>query len=42
VSAADGAAQKKAVAELYDTGVLGATGEPISWDDLRGLLDLLR
>jgi len=42
VSAADGAAQKKAVAELYDTWVLGATGEPISWDDLRGLLDLLR
>jgi aminopeptidase N len=42
VDAARDAAQRKAVARLYDDWVLGATGEPISLDDLRGLLDLLR
>ena len=42
MDAADGAQQKKAVARLYDDWVLGATGEPVSLDDLRGLLDLLR
>jgi len=42
LNAADGAAQEKAVSKLYDDWVLGATGEPISLDDLRGLLDLLK
>jgi aminopeptidase N len=42
MDAADGAQQKKAVAKLYDDWVLGAIGEPVSLDDLRGLLDLLR
>jgi len=42
VDAASDAAQQKAVAKLYDDWVLGATGEPISLDDLRSLLDLLR
>ncbi len=42
MNAADDAAQRKAVAELYNTWVLGATGEPVSLDDLRGLLELLK
>lgn len=33
---------KKAIAELYHNWVLGASGEPISLDDLRDLLDLLK
>jgi len=41
MNAGGDAAQKEAVAKLYDDWVLGATGEPISLDDLRGLLDLL-
>ena len=35
-------ALKKAAARLYDDWVLGATGEPISLDDLRDLLELLK
>ena len=42
MNAIDSAAQEKAVAKLYDDWVLGATGEPVSLDDLRGLLDLLK
>jgi hypothetical protein len=42
MNAADDAAQKQAAAKLYDDWVLGATGEPISLDDLRGLLELFK
>jgi len=42
MDAAGDAAQEKAVAKLFDDWVLGATGEPISVDDLRGLLELLK
>jgi len=34
--------QKQAAAKLYDDWVLGATGEPVSLDDLRGLLELFK
>ena len=42
MNAADGAAQKQAAAQLYDDWVVGATGEPLSLDDLRGLLELFK
>ncbi|MBN1136590.1 MAG: M1 family metallopeptidase [Anaerolineae bacterium] len=42
LDAAGDAAGREAAARLYDDWVLGATGEPISLDDLRGLLELLK
>ena len=42
MNAANGAAQEKAVTQLYDDWVLGATGEPLSLDDLRDLLGLFK
>ncbi len=42
LNAIDDAGQKQAAAKLYDDWVLGATGEPVSLDDLRGLLDLFK